>query len=204
MFERELRDLAFVPRWGIVRTVRQQNVAEHTFFVAIYADQIAGAIGWQGDRAQLFRLALAHDWDEIFTSDIAAPAKRVLKKAAGKDGWINFERWLRHLSLDRFPYFKEWIDGFKESTEAHQAEEILKVADLLEAVLYLAEEENLGNGNVSHRRDFLQNQLITATDKLKEFGTPEGVSLVMQEIIDAITSQARGQSKTVYGNEINL
>ena len=40
------RDMAHVPRWVIARTHRRQSVAEHSYFVALYARQIAIEIGY--------------------------------------------------------------------------------------------------------------------------------------------------------------
>lgn len=198
MFERELRDLAFVPRWGIVRTVRQQNVAEHSFFVAIYADQIAELASWKGDRAALLRHALAHDWDEILTSDIAAPAKRVMKKAAGAK-WDAFCLWLLKLMRERYDDYDRWMIH----EQNNEIEEIVKIADILEAVMYLAEEENLGNKNVATRREYLWGALHEAVKKSKVISEHARYP-ILQRMESAMKNQQLGQSKLVTGEEMRI
>ena len=41
------RDMAYVPRWVILRRHRQQYLAEHSYFVAIYAQQVARLIQYE-------------------------------------------------------------------------------------------------------------------------------------------------------------
>jgi len=201
MFEREIRDLAFVPRWGIVRTIRRQSVAEHSYYVAIYAETIAQRIGWRpSERDTLFRISLSHDWDEILTSDVAAPAKRVLKKAAG-DGWGAFTLWLQRAMVQRFPEYLVWLGGGIGEGTLHEAEAIVKAADLFEAVMYLAEEQNMGNGNVADRRAFLESALWDALKVLESFAAPDDLSRLEHEMIEAIHRQTRGSSLVVRGDE---
>ena len=79
-----------VKRWHIVNTIRTQNVAEHSFNVAIIADELQHrlieAFGtdilppvyhrdrmlWERD---VLMIALTHDLDEVFTGDIPASVK---------------------------------------------------------------------------------------------------------------------------------
>lgn len=166
MFEREIRTLAFVPRWAIIRTNRQQNVAEHSFFVAIYADQIASMIGWMGRRDVLFRLSLYHDLDETLTGDIVAPAKRVMAEAA-QTGWNLVEKWLDQTMQNRISTYKAWARP--EAKDIEEMEKILAVADILEAVLYLADEEFSGNKNCLSVRIHCMALLNNAIDKLPAF-----------------------------------
>ena len=165
MFERELRTLAHVPRWSIIRTIRTQSVAEHSYYTAIYADQIAEYIEWKGDRFALMRFAMIHDMDEMLSGDIASPAKAVLQQGGG---WRRFKDWTINLMSKRFHYFKDWF--LPINSEMYQ---ILNVADWLEGVLFLCDEEFLGNKNVRDVKTHCVNKLFEAvkllptSDKLK-------------------------------------
>lgn len=75
MFEVEFRLFSEVRRWATIRN-SGQKLAEHSFFVALYADQIATLIDWQGDRGALMLHALLHDIDELITGDIPGNWKR--------------------------------------------------------------------------------------------------------------------------------
>lgn len=70
-----------VTRWHIVRTVRPQSLAEHTFDVVMIARAIAKIAGY--DDYEIIKAALLHDLDEIVTGDIPTPSK----KRARDNGW---------------------------------------------------------------------------------------------------------------------
>ncbi len=157
-FTREDRELAFVPRWNIVRTIRQQSVAEHSFYVALWAERVAILIGLV-DLTKLYflgRVALVHDMREIFSGDIPATFKRKLRKDLGRD--------LR--GLDDFGTNSITNDesnmGFQGSSQ------IIKVADLIEAFVFCCEEQQLGNGAISEVRDDVEVQLRGAIQALNE------------------------------------
>jgi 5'-deoxynucleotidase YfbR-like HD superfamily hydrolase len=70
-----------VNRWHIVRTVRDQSLAEHTFDVVMIARAIAKIAGV--DDYEIIKAALLHDLDEIVTGDIPTPTK----DRARDNGW---------------------------------------------------------------------------------------------------------------------
>jgi 5'-deoxynucleotidase YfbR-like HD superfamily hydrolase len=70
-----------VTRWHIVRTVRPQSLAEHTFDVVMIARAIAKIAGYND--YEIIKAALLHDLDEIVTGDIPTPTKN----RARDNGW---------------------------------------------------------------------------------------------------------------------
>ena len=70
-----------VTRWHIVRTVRPQSLAEHTFDVVMIARAVAKIAGV--DDYEIIKAALLHDLDEIVTGDIPTPTKQ----KARDNGW---------------------------------------------------------------------------------------------------------------------
>lgn len=70
-----------VTRWHIVRTVRPQSLAEHTFDVVMIARAVAKNAGY--DDYEIIKAALLHDLDEIVTGDIPTPSKQ----RARANGW---------------------------------------------------------------------------------------------------------------------
>lgn len=70
-----------VTRWHIVRMVRPQSLAEHTFDVVMIARAIAAIAGV--DDYEITKAALLHDLDEIVTGDIPTPTK----DRARANGW---------------------------------------------------------------------------------------------------------------------
>lgn len=140
MFEQEWRDAAYVPRWGIARVIRRQSLAEHQYFVAVYADQIADAIGWPMERrVYVFQYALRHDMPETVTGDGPGPAKRALTIDSP-----DAESKLRAMMVWRYGEedahkMKPWNDDIRR---------IVKVADLIDEAMYIYEEMSLGNMTV--------------------------------------------------------
>lgn len=77
MLEPERRNLAWTPRWGIVRVNRRQSVAEHMYFTACYTDWIASQLNLSdAEYRNIMYFMLKHDEAECFMSDIPGPVKR--------------------------------------------------------------------------------------------------------------------------------
>ena len=193
MFEKELRDASYVPRWSIVRTVRPQSVADHSFYVAVYAAQIADAIDWDGPTGMLMKYALVHDLDEILSGDIAGPAKKIIKKSTGVS-WYLVTNWLRQQMIKRMAWYEYWID----SDWQEDIEKIVKVADLIESVLFLRDEQMLGNVNVAQHKLYLINATLSAIKILPNI-TDEQMRLVLSSFYQA--SNDSTPSTLVTGDE---
>jgi len=108
---------------------------EHSGLVAIYADQIAGVLGWDGDRAALMRACLSHDWPEVESGDMPGPFKR----AAVDDA---------KLSEYEDQVYDRRFGGNPNNDDDPMIGHMLKTADILEAVLFLVSERRLGNQGV--------------------------------------------------------
>lgn len=127
----QLRNLRHVPRWTVVPTIQKQNVAEHNFFVVRYTSMLCDLFGAHThDRLMALECAIEHDDGELFTGDIASPVSQA------------------------FPVLKDYM---KEQLEEHLGRNskdkytfvvrrIVKLADWVEAFLFLADERAMGNG----------------------------------------------------------
>jgi len=118
---RNLINLSHVKRWGIVPTLHQESVAEHSFRVAAISEYLADELAASNpdiDRLGLLRMALTHDLEECYTGDIPAPAKRLFDN---------------HGILDRA---MESLNEFETEAQENHARErfIVKVSDLLDAL----------------------------------------------------------------------
>jgi len=86
--------LQHVPRWSVVRRLREQSVAEHSFAVAIIAIELVTRITTLSicRPGHLLYAALVHDIDESVTGDISSPAKRMMGAlptfVAVSPGWL--------------------------------------------------------------------------------------------------------------------
>ncbi len=139
MWEREYRDLASVPRWSIIRQIHQQSVAEHSFYVALYAEQLSRYLDWQGDKAALMYCALTHDLEECFTGDIVGPAKKY---------FVDKEKHHEYICTELNKRFNLQYRQLGEQEE-EEITSLIKLADGLDEIFYLAGEIQMGNASVS-------------------------------------------------------
>ncbi len=170
MFESVRRDLAWVPRWGIMRVNRRQSVAEHSYFVTCYGLEIARRIGWpdgyelglhralrcesRGDALHLLALyLLRHDESEVIEGDIPGPVKKLISR--NTDGLV--------------PMLARRFGEPPALTLDMKA--IRWTADRIDEAMYLAGEINSGNQSVrcaleKVRKDLARGvgQLPTDTD----------------------------------------
>lgn len=127
--------LSAVRRWPVSLTIRQQSVAEHQHNVCMIAERIGRK--WFGlDEARLYRLmryALYHDYKESYTSDMPSYMKRWVMPGAEDD----FESVL-----------DEDVD-MGSITMDDLLRGIVKVADYIDAAVFLRVEISMGNKTVA-------------------------------------------------------
>lgn len=127
-----LRRLADVPRWAVIPTLRKQSVAEHSFHVVTlctYIGPMHRAVATEEvSMGRVLQAALTHDEIEAITGDEPAPVK------VHTDG-VGMEILANQLG----------INPYKNSTAIKQ---IVKMADIAEAVIFLREEMAMGNQTV--------------------------------------------------------
>lgn len=117
------RELAYVKRWGIIRAIRSQSVAEHAYFVTRYLMDIYKAMGMGQPRMEMVEYSIRHDDGELHSGDIPTPYKKLMGLQCNRPKFL-------------------W-----EMTDLEW--ELFKAADTLEAILFLVDEELLGNKTVS-------------------------------------------------------
>lgn len=124
--------LAFVPRWSIIRTIRQESVAEHSYFVAVITKEICDILRTDSSKlGEFLWYALDHDIEESITSDIPSPIKNYIE--------VKYEKLYPELARRRLninpptPYV--WS--------------IVKLADIAACIFYLQSERLMGNGTIN-------------------------------------------------------
>ena len=123
-----------VKRWQIVRTAREQTIAEHMYRVWVISKFILGAINSPSLLGIItLEWALMHDVPEVVTGDIATPAKAAMRAAVPEGDPIR----TIELSLsDEYRMLwenskKHWMEGYPTPYE------IVKLADLTEAYAFI-------------------------------------------------------------------
>jgi len=170
MFPPELRTASVVPRWSVLWTLTRDTIANHSFYVAIYARSIARLIKWRSSNyAMLIYLALTHDLDETITGDIVSPIKSEIVDRDRYDALV--ARKMRERLPDIEAELSVWANttgrgaSFGHVGAEQQYDEawkIIAVADRLDALLFLIGEQRMGNGVIAPRIPDAQNRLHAA------------------------------------------
>lgn len=146
--------LKYIERWSLMRNTTKENVAEHTFHVAILAHMLC-EIGnhvfnqtYNADRA--VTIALFHDATEVFTGDIPTPVKHHNPKMLASFREIEAmaaERLLSMVPASLKPAYEPLLGKLTQAPDEHdkQLHHIVKAADLLDAYLKCLSELSAGN-----------------------------------------------------------
>lgn len=142
MFPPELRTLSVIPRWSVVWTLTRDTVSNHSYFVTLYARNIAKLIQWDGSIEDLMFRALVHDAQETITGDIPSPTKQEIiddRRAAS---------FIQAKMDERLPFVVNELNRIQHAHvgwEDLEAWKIVKAADRLDALIYLTIESRMGN-----------------------------------------------------------
>jgi 5'-deoxynucleotidase YfbR-like HD superfamily hydrolase len=145
MFDARLRMLAFVERWNVAPRLHRQSVAEHSYFVALYAFEITVALGRHAILGDILPLALCHDLGEIVTGDMPGPAKRAIVDPVRLKEYE--DDFLSEVGMDYEP--------------GEMDKAIIKAADTIEAWFWLAMEVARGN-------QLMRDELYTAMGRARK------------------------------------
>ena len=141
-FPPELRTASIVPRWSIVYVTQRDTVANHSYFVTVYAHMIARIIKWKGPRDYLMFSALMHDVDETITGDIVSPVKSQIIDEERMQEYVD------HKVFERLGGLAHELSDLGEACKLEQMDEvdaIVKAADRMDALFFLTMEARRGN-----------------------------------------------------------
>lgn len=174
MFEREIRDSCFVKRWSIVRTLRDQTVAEHSYLVSMYVNDLCIYLGVPPHlHLAALQYALWHDTrDELMTGDLPGPAKRGLLGVLGPHAKTIWDEKLAEWSNDVFDNLEARSGGKHEPNEALLVRLIVKLADWIDAAAEMATEAQMGNRNAQRH---MESQMALAGAAVADIGRYYGV-----------------------------
>lgn len=163
--------LRYIERWSLMRNVVRENVAEHSFHVAILTHMLCSIgnklFGRSLPTDELVTMALFHDATEMFTGDIPTPVKHHNPKILASFREIEQLAAERLVSMIPDPLKPVYEPLLKQkSRPSHPHAEYIKAADLLDAYLKCTAELSAGNREFSVARD----QILAS---LRKLGLPE-------------------------------
>lgn len=161
--------LKHIERWSLMRNTDKENVAEHTFHVAMTTHMlctIANEVFHKKvDTGQAVALALFHDATEVFTGDIPTPVKHHNSRL------LNNFREIEQLAAERLvgmipAELQRVYSPLIDPQGDHELRSFVKAADLLDAYVKCISELAAGN------REFEIAKRQTE-QKLKQLDMPE-------------------------------
>jgi len=180
-----------IQRWGLMRSVQPENLAEHALLTALLAHGLAvirrDVLGGDAEPGRVAVCALFHDACEIITGDMPTPVKYdnpELREAYARVEGRALDNLLGLLPGDMRGVYRDVMDT-RAMPDADA--ELIRAADTLAAHIKCVEELSAGNREFSsaHRQTL---------SKLRGMGLPEveyfikeflpAFGLTLDEIID--------------------
>ncbi|GAA4835466.1 5'-deoxynucleotidase [Paenibacillus vulneris] len=143
--------LRYIERWSLMRNIVKENVAEHSFHVALLTHVLCTIANEEFNRNvptdRIVSMALFHDATEVFTGDIPTPVKHHNPKILSNFRDIEqmaAERLLDMIPPKLKPVYEPLIDA-KSAGLDPELKRYVKAADLLDAYLKCVTELSAGN-----------------------------------------------------------
>lgn len=158
--------LRYIKRWSLMRNVVTENVAEHSYHVAMLTHAlctIANDIyGKSMNSEQAVTLALFHDVTEVITGDIPTPVKHHNSEILNNFRAIEQHASERLMSMVPAELKSTYEDLIGAKHEDNELNRYVKAADLLDAYLKCVIELLAGN----HEFEVAKQQIEASLDSL--------------------------------------
>lgn len=156
--------LRYIERWSLMRNVVRENVAEHSYHVALLTHAlctIANVVFHRGVATEkAVTMALFHDSTEVFTGDIPTPVKHHNSGILNSFKEIELlaaERLVSMIPLELREIYKPLISGKYGESELKR---YIKAADRLDAYLKCVTEMLAGNREFTVAKKQIEESII--------------------------------------------
>lgn len=140
--------MKFIKRWQLMRSVREENIMEHSHSVAMLTHALVaienGVYGGRIDAEKAVFYALYHEVSEVITGDMPTPVKYFNNSIHGE-----YEK-LERLAVDKIadtlpPELKGQLYPYLQADKSSEEYKYVKAADKLSAYIKCLEELRSGN-----------------------------------------------------------
>jgi 5'-deoxynucleotidase len=156
--------MKYIKRWALMRSVREENIMEHSQQVAVLAhclalienDQFGGKI--DANKAVLY--AMYHECSEVLTGDLPTPIKYLNTSING--AYKDIEEKANDKLLNMLPDgLKGELSGLLNPPKDSDEYKIVKAADRLAAYLKCLEEARSGNTEFKKAEKSIKKDLLS-------------------------------------------
>lgn len=177
--------MKYIKRWSLMRSVREENIMEHSLQVSVIAHALALIKNKMFDGTvnveKTVLLAQYHEVGEVITGDLPTPIKYFNPEI--KNAYKDLEKNACHKILEMLPeQLKEEYSEYILPDENSEEYKIVKSADRLSAYLKCVEEVKAGNAEFKKAKATILSDLKKLNRKevdyyLKEFAPADELTL---------------------------
>ena len=174
-----------IKRWALMRSVREENIMEHSQQVAVLAHALAlitnKKFGGNVDVNKVVLLAQYHEVSEVITGDLPTPIKYFNPEI--KNAYKDLEKNASKRILSMLPEeMKEEYEQYILPNTDTEEYKIVKLADRLSAYIKCLEELKFGNKEFKKAKTSIEQELKNSNNKavnyyLKEFAPAHELTL---------------------------
>lgn len=140
--------MKFIKRWQLMRSVREENIMEHSHSVAVLTHALCaienGVFGGSVDTEKAVFYALYHELSEVMTGDLPTPVKYFNQSIHGEYAKLE-ELAVEKIADNLPPEMKRELYPYLQADKSSPEYAYVKAADKLSAYLKCLEELRSGN-----------------------------------------------------------
>lgn len=154
--------MKYIKRWQLMRSVREENIMEHSQQVAMFAHALAvinnKIYGGNADADKAMLYAVYHECSEVMTGDLPTPIKYFNNSIKG--AYKQLEKRACDKLLGNLPeeLCGEFESALKPDTESYEYA-LMKAADRLSAYVKCLEELRCGNKEFGNAKKSIEKDL---------------------------------------------
>ena len=182
--------MKYIKRWQLMRSVREENIMEHSQSVALLAHALAvirnKVFGGAVDAGKAVLCAVYHETAEVMTGDLPTPIKYFNRGIQGE--YKQLERQASEKMLAMLPAeLQGELSPYVLADEKSEEYKLVKAADKLAAYIKCLEELRSGNAEFAHAKKTIESDLKERARTMPELGYffeyfIDGYSLTLDEL----------------------
>ena len=154
--------MKYIKRWQLMRSVREENIMEHSQHVALLSHALAvihnDVFGGNVDVLKVVLYAMYHETSEVMTGDLPTPIKYYNQGIHG--AYKRLEHSANEKIVSTLPEeMRAGIAPYVLADEDSAEYKLVKAADKLSAYVKCLEEQRSGNSEFSKAKKTLENDL---------------------------------------------